>query len=80
MDGVGTKKRVISPISPVIRRLLAEKAERRYVAGKEKESLTVPGVVRQDEQKAIYVLPWDSSLGLFGERASMFRERTGARK
>jgi len=29
------------------------------VAGKEKESLTVPGVVRQDEQKASYVLPWD---------------------
>jgi hypothetical protein len=29
------------------------------VVGKEKGSLTVPGVVRQDEQKAIYVLPWD---------------------
>ena len=29
------------------------------MAGKEKGSLTVPGVVRQDEQKASYVLPWD---------------------
>jgi len=30
------------------------------VAGKEKGSLIVPGVVRQDEQKASYVLPWDA--------------------
>jgi len=30
------------------------------VAGREKGNLTVPGVVRQDEQKASYVLPWDA--------------------
>lgn len=29
------------------------------MAGKEKDGSTVPGVVRQDEQKASYVLPWD---------------------
>lgn len=59
MDRVGTKRGSFPSILPVIRRLPAEKAERRYVAGKEKGSLIVPGVVRQDEQKAIYVLPWD---------------------
>jgi len=30
------------------------------VAGREKGNLTVPGVVRQDEQKAIYVPSWDA--------------------